>query len=92
MTKQSDGGALVMLKLWEMRSSHLLSSLSNPLKSGVVAPDRVPSMGQIELNSVLMLNWIIWNNTILTFKLCTYIRLIGWNKTVDMYKNGFGIK
>ena len=30
----------------------------------VVAPDRVLSMGQIELNYVLMLNWIVWNKTV----------------------------
>ena len=42
---------------------------------GVVAPDRILSMGQIELNCVLMLNWIVWNRTALTFKLRTYARL-----------------
>ena len=30
-----------------------------PLWPGEVAPDRVLSMGQIELNYVLMLNWIV---------------------------------
>ena len=30
----------------------------------VVVPDRVQSMAQIELNSVLMLNWIVWNRTV----------------------------
>ena len=34
----------------------LLPSLPGPLWSRVVAPDRVLSMGQIELNYVLMLN------------------------------------
>ena len=35
----------------------------------VVAPDRVLSMGQIELNCVS------WDGTVLTFKLCTYAKL-----------------
>ena len=45
-----------MLELWEMWSSPLLSLLSDPLWPGVVAPYRVLSIGQIELNCVLMLN------------------------------------
>ena len=47
-TKQSDGEAPVMLELWGTRSTH--SVLPGPLWSVVVAPDRVLSMGQIELN------------------------------------------
>ena len=54
-TKQSDDEVPVMLELWEM--------WSNPL----LPPDRVVSMGQIELNCVLMLNIILWNRTVLTF-------------------------
>ena len=42
-----------------MRSTLSLSSLPGPLRLGVVAPDRVVSMGQIELNCVLMLNRIV---------------------------------
>ena len=34
---------------------------------GVVVYDRVLSMGQIELNCVLMLKWIAWNRNVLTF-------------------------
>ena len=45
-----------MLKHWRMQSTPSLSSLSGPLGPGVVATDRVLSMGQIELNCVLMLN------------------------------------
>ena len=67
----------------------------------MVTPDRVLSMGQIELNC------FVWDGTVLTFKLCTYAMLnwivwnetvfcmlnwIVWNRTVYMYKNGFGIK
>ena len=44
-TKQSDGEASVMLELWGMWCTPVLPSLSGPL-----------SWGQIELNSVLMLN------------------------------------
>ena len=58
-TKQSDGEAPVMLDILEMRSISSLPLLSGPLWPGEVAPDRVLSMGQIELNSVLMLNWIV---------------------------------
>ena len=49
-TKQSDGEDLVMLKLWRMRNTLFLPSLPGPLWPRVIASDRVPSMGQIELN------------------------------------------
>ena len=52
---------------------HLLLLLPSPLWPGVVAPDRVLSMDQIELNCELMLYWIVWNR-ILTFKLRTYAK------------------
>ena len=58
-TKQSDDEVSVMLKLWEMRSALSLPSLPVALWPGVVAPDRVQSMGQIELYCVLMLNRIV---------------------------------
>ena len=45
-----------MLELWGIRSTSLLPSLPGPLWLGVIAPDRVLSMGQIDLNCVLMLN------------------------------------
>ena len=41
-----------MRGLWGMRSPLSLLSLPGPLWPGVVAPDRVLSMGQIELNCV----------------------------------------
>ena len=72
-TKQSE--VPVMLELWGMWSTPSLPLLPGPLWSGMVAPDRVLSMGQIELNCVLMLNWISWNRTVSTFKLCTYAKL-----------------
>ena len=74
-TKQSDVEAPVMLELWGMLSTPLLSSLPGPLWPGVVAPVRVLCMAQIEINSVLMLNWIAWNKTVLTFKQSTYAKL-----------------
>ena len=45
-----------MLELWEMRCILSLPLLPGPLWPGLVAPDRVLYMGQIELNCVLMLN------------------------------------
>ena len=62
--KQSDGEAPVMLELRVMQSTPLLPSLPGPLLPRVVIPDRVLFMGQIELNSVCMLNWIVWNRTV----------------------------
>ena len=74
---------------WRIHWQHLcrrvrLSSMSvlyNDTKKsdgetpGVIAPDRILSMDQIELNFVLMQNWIVWNITALTFKLHTYAKL-----------------
>ena len=65
--KQSDGEAPVMLELERMQSIPLLPLLLGPLWPGVVAPDKILSMGQIELNCVLIKNWIVWNRTVLTF-------------------------
>ena len=48
-TKQSDGEVLVMLELCGMRSILLLPSLPSPLWPGAVAPERVLTMGKIEL-------------------------------------------
>ena len=58
-TKQSDGEVPVMLELWEMRRTPSLPSLPGPLWPGGVAHDKVLSMGQIELNCIFMLNWIV---------------------------------
>ena len=57
-TKQSDGEAPVMQELWGMRSTPLLPSVPGLLYPWVVASNRVLYMVQIELNCVLMLNWI----------------------------------
>ena len=53
--KQSDGEILVRLELWGMQSTPLLPSLPGLLSPGVVVPDKVLSMGQIDLNCVFML-------------------------------------
>ena len=45
-----------MLELWGMWSTSSLTSLQGSLWGRVIAPDRVLSMGQIELNCVLMLD------------------------------------
>ena len=57
-----------MLELWGIQSMPSLPSLPSPLWSKVVALDRVLSMGQIELKSLLMLNWIVWNRTVYKYK------------------------
>ena len=41
-----------MLKIWGMQTASSLPSLPGPLSPGVVGPDKVLSVGQIELNSV----------------------------------------
>ena len=81
VTKQSNGNVPVILELMRMRSTPLLLSLPDPLWLGVVASDRVLSIGQIKLNCVLMLNWIAWNRSVLTFKLrtCTKPNGLKWN-------------
>ena len=60
-TKQSDDDNPVMPELWGMRGTPSLPSLPGPPWPRVVAPDRVLSMVQIELNCVIPLNWIVWN-------------------------------
>ena len=62
--KQADGEGLEMLELWWMQSVPSLPLLQGLLWPGVVAPDRTLSIGQIEINSVFMLNWIAWNRTV----------------------------
>ena len=57
--KQSDGGAPIMQELCEMQSTPSLSLLPSSLRLKGVVPDRVLSMSQIELNCILMLNWIV---------------------------------
>ena len=49
------------------RCSSKMSSFRGQLWTGVVAPYWILSIGQIELNRVLILNWIVWNRTVFTF-------------------------
>ena len=52
-----------------MQSAPLLALLQNPLRPRIVVPNWVLSMGQIELNCIVL------DGTVLTFKLCTYAKL-----------------
>ena len=45
-----------MIELWGMRSTSSLQSLPDPFWPEVVAPGRVLSIGEIELNCILMQN------------------------------------
>ena len=54
----SNDEVLVTLELWGMRSTPSLPSLPGPHWLGVVAPDRVLSIGQIGLDYILLLTWI----------------------------------
>ena len=106
-TKQSESEVPIILELCGILSTSLLPSLWGLLWPGVVAPDRVLSMGPIELNSVHILNWIAWNRIIfdistaylwlLWIELFWHLKCVLvlnwfiWNRTFYMYKNGFGI-
>ena len=79
-TKQSDSEVSVMLELWGKWSTPSLPLLPGPLWPGVVAPDRVLSMGQIELNC------IAWSRAFLTFKLYTYAKLKCLRSTILTFK------
>ena len=59
----------VMRELWGRRSTPLLTSLPGPPWPEVITSDRVLSMGQIELNWALMLNWIARNRTVYMHKI-----------------------
>ena len=51
--KHSEGKAAVTLELWEMWCTPLLPLLPGSLWPEVVVPDRVLSIGQIELFDIL---------------------------------------
>ena len=61
-----------MLELWGMQSTPFMLSLPDQLRHREVAPDRILSMSQRELNSILMLNGIVENRNVLAIKLCTF--------------------
>ena len=54
----------------------------SPLWPGVVAPDRVLSMGQTELNCLLMLTWIAWNRTVFDIETVLTLNWIVWNRII----------
>ena len=56
--------------------------LPGPLWPRVVAPDRVLSMSQIELNCVLGQNGIVWNRTVSDIEIVLMQNWITWNRTV----------
>ena len=85
-SKQSDGGVPVMLELWGKQNTPSLSSIPGPLWPIVVAPDMVLSMGQIELNCILMLNWSTWNRTVLIFNCILMLNWTAWNRNVFNFK------
>ena len=41
-----------MLELWQMQMTHSLPLLPGPLWPGVVAPDRILSMGPVESSDI----------------------------------------
>ena len=59
-----------------------ITLLPGPLWSGVVAPDRALSIGQIELNCVLEQNWIVWNGTVFDIETVLRLNWIVWIRTV----------
>ena len=38
-----------------------------------------------------MLNWIVWNGTVLDIETVLMLNWIVWNRTDYLYENGFGI-
>ena len=76
-TKQSDG-VIPALELLETRSTPSLPSLPGLFWPGVVASDRALSVGQIELNCVLMLNWFVWNRTVFDIETVLSLKWFVW--------------
>ena len=74
--KKSYGKVPVMLEIWGIQSSQ------EPLWPGVVKPNRVLSLGQIELNSILMLKWTVWNRTVFDNETVLRLNWIVWKRTV----------
>ena len=76
---------LVMLELWGMQSTPSLPLFPGSLWPKVGATDWVLSMGQIKLNCILMLNWIVWNRTVFDIETVLFLNWIAWNKTVLIF-------
>ena len=75
-----------MLELWGMQGTSSLPSITGPLRPRVVATDKVLSMAQTELKSVLMQNWIAWNRTLFDIETLLMLNWIFWNRTVLILK------
>ena len=58
-----------MLELCRMPSSPSLQLFSGPLWPEVVAPDRVLAMGEIGINCVLMINYIVYKELFIFIKI-----------------------
>ena len=80
-----------MLELWGIQSTPSLPLVAGPLWPGVIAADRVLSIGQIELNCVLIRDWISWNRTVFDIETVLMLNWIVWNRTDYLYNNGIGI-
>ena len=78
-----------MLELWGMWNTSSLPSLQCPPWLGVVALDRVLSMGQRELNCVLLLHWITWNRTVFDIETVLTLNWIIWNRTALAFNCGW---
>ena len=81
-TKQPDVEIPVILEFGGMWSNPSLPSLPGPLWLRVTTLVRVLSMGQIELNGIHMLNWIVGNRTVLHWICVLMLKWIIWNRTV----------
>ena len=84
--KQSDGVVLIMLELWGMWDNPSLPLLSAPLWPGVLTLDWVLSMDQIELNCVLMLNWMLETELFWYLNCILMLTWNVWNRTVLTFK------
>ena len=55
--------------------------------------ETVLTLNWIVWNRTVWLNWIAWNrNVFLQLKCLLMLNWIVWNRTVLVYKNGFGIR
>ena len=77
------------------RNPSLLSLPGQPWPR-VVEPYRVLAMGQIELNCVITLNWIVWKNLFLHLTVYKQKNIIIKTELFEIelfvYKNGFDIE
>ena len=61
-----------------MQSTPSLPFFQGPLSPGMVAPNKVLSMGQIEVKCVLVLNWIVWNRTVYMYEMDLALINLQW--------------